>query len=166
MTQPTSRYLLSAMLTGTALLSSASPVTQPHIVSIENRSSSPAEVKGYRRSDSIGRAIHKQLDWPISIPFISIDRYRDQFIAGDPYFPQGALAITTLRGKHAIWRDETGIVCALEFVPGKLREDCTPIPLVKHFQEMLSHSMIQSLMFVLSINKEGELSLEIVKSKL
>lgn len=154
----TSKRFLSALLIGVSLLGQTLQ-TRPKIVVIENNSETPAQVAGGPGTSSINGATQRRLKLPLFIPFVSVAKYRDAFISGDPYFPQEALIVKTVRGRYAIWRDETGVVCALEHIPGLSRDECVPVTLFKQGNETTSQNIIQSLILLLTINKQGEVNL-------
>jgi len=154
----TSKRFLSAALIGLSLLGQTLQ-PRPKIVAIENNSETPAEVAGYPGATPINGATQRRLKLPLFIPFVSVTKYRDAFISGDPYFPKEALIIKTFRGRYAIWRDETGVVCALEHTPGLSRDECVPVTLFKQGNKTTSQNIIQSLILLLTINKQGEIDL-------
>lgn len=154
----TSKRLLIALLVSVSLFGQ-SLVGHPKIVEVENQSEYPAEVAGYKGANAIHGETKKRFRFPVFIPFVSIAKYRDAFISGEPYFPKEALVVKTTQGRYAIWRDETGIMYSLEYGPGLDRNDCVPMPLFKQGNTDVSEKIIQSLVLLLSINKQGEITL-------
>lgn len=143
-------------------------LSAPLIIALRNKSTEPVSVcernlnTGNNKQYSCTPLTKKLFRLrPITIPVIPYNRYRDAFISGDPLFPQEALHITTSQGKFAVWRDETGVMCSLEFTPGKLREECVPVKLLKNIElDPEKHTLGRSIMLLLTINELGKLSLE------
>jgi len=154
----TSKRLLIALLVSVSLFGQ-SLIGHPKIVEIENNSEYPAEIAGFKGTNAINGGTKKRFRFPIFIPYVSIEKYRDAFISGDPYFPKEALVVKTSQGRYALWRDETGVMCSLEYAPGLDRSDCVPTPLFKQGNAAVSAKIIQSLVLLISINKQGEITL-------
>jgi hypothetical protein len=153
-----SKRLLTVLLISISLFEQTL-YARPKIVAVENNSDRAAEVAGYTGSNAIPNGTKKRFRFPVQIPFVSIAKYRDAFIAGEPYFPQEGLIIKTSRGRYALWRDETGIMYALEHRPGLARSECFPMPFFRQGGTEMSERIIQSLILLLTINNQGELDL-------
>lgn len=153
--------LIAGIATGNMMCAGQRKLTPPVITAIENRSPGPVNLQNSTINNNCSPRTKKLFRLrPITIPVIPFNRYREQFVAGDPLFPAEALHITTSRGKFAVWRDETGIMCSLEFVPGRFRDDCIPVNLLRNIQDSDKQQLIKSLMLLLTINELGDLSLE------
>ena len=140
---------------------------RPLISVIENNSESSAVIEGCRGKTSAAVAANskKQFAFPLMIPAIPTAKYRDQFISGEPYFPEEALIIKTAQhGRYAIWSDERGIVCAREHVPGVDRDACVPVTLLKQGDAELSEKIIRSVVLLLTINGQGTITVTEKKS--
>lgn len=111
--------------------------TQPEITHVKNISEQRIIIEMLQRRLFEQRAT-EQLKKPIKIPFISAKEHWDDFVADRPYFPENALTVQTKLGLFAIWKDETGIMCARKYVPGTCSTDtCKPIAL-RHMAQTLT----------------------------
>jgi hypothetical protein len=164
----TTATLVLALVLGTALYAEIRKLSAPLIVALQNRSAEPVNLREINTKTGALKELActpltKKLFRlrPITIPVIPYNRYREAFIAGDPLFPKEALHVTTSRGKFAVWRDETGIMCSLEFTPGRFREDCVPVNLLRAVDtDSDKQKLIRSIALLLTINELGDLSLE------
>lgn len=53
-----------------------------------------------------------QFTKPLSVPFISIRNYLNEYTTNRPYIPDEALSIDTKFGCFRLWASEQGVVCA------------------------------------------------------
>jgi len=140
-------------------------VKPPHVaihtlIALENRSQHEVELLegAHPAHRAAAREGTQKLGRPLAIPFIPASRDWDSFISEEPYFPHDALMVRTVKGCFALWRDETGVMCALEFVPGNAHEDCKPICLFRKVDDE-SIMPIRALLFTLIVDGYGELHL-------
>lgn len=98
--------------------------------------------------------INFSLDSGVRIPFISIERYKDNFLHDKPYFPESALIIETLQGRIALWQSEMGIMHSLE-LSAHSYDECVPRQLIS--RKALAASLIRLLLIV---DKQGNIALK------
>jgi hypothetical protein len=131
-------------------------ISGAEITKINNTSNFPVHLTNHRLATIVNAFSQKNLTQAMSIPFISIEEYREPFILDTPYIPKKALLVKTSSGFYGIWQNEQGIVYALGYQEGQNSIDyCLEQTLIK--ASTLDQWKIAKLLLV--IEKTGDITL-------
>lgn len=154
----TNRWKKSCLAVSSLAILFSSPIAaHTRITALENNSSNPAHLISSqlmiepRTKRPVMVPLQLMVDpqtrrqFALTIPTIESlhGKYREQFIAGDPYFPDEALQIQTCAGTFALWQDKSGIMQALQFVPGvTMRDACVPQCVVRNHVQQSDYTLV------------------------
>lgn len=131
------------------------------VFAIKNESTHEVSVQNSIRDRLVAARTLETLEPGVKVPLIPVygknarKEYRKAFLEDRPYFPSEALVITTKAGKFAVWEDERGVMCALEFKKGYVSErDCLPERLCKSIKD---EAVRKALRLLLVVNAHGML---------
>lgn len=147
----------SIMLALLVCTTSSIAAAHTRITALENNSSNPAHLISSqlmiepRTKRPVMVPLQLMIDpqtrrqFALTIPTIESlhGKYREQFISGDPYFPDEALQVQTCAGTFALWQDKSGIMQALQFVPGvTMRDACVPQCVVRNHVQQSDYTLV------------------------
>ncbi len=165
------KAVLFCLVLSSSCLINASPSHYKFAVTeLANRSAETILLQDYRKIQAVISSLkRKGLKEGLLIPFISTQKYHDQFIRDIPYIPQYALLVKAQDDTFGIWENETGIVYARVYEQGKNSpDDCLETILIKaevllRLKQSSSYSeqaLARIIRFLLIIDHNGQLKIE------